>query len=219
MIYLYCPKVYFMVLYPLEEFCMNLEETRNALAKWFTNRFFKEMEEGKEEPDIILERYILGYIECGGLIDNDTIKLGFLEFKQVKEKFGINIESYGIRNYLTAYGDVADSHLSLLEALEFNKTLTVDDVRIMIARRFGLAITSPMYQLFEKLPLVTGFIECGGTLEDLVDTGKEEDKKIANDIIKFFNKIPEDYRVKYIRCLSNNKVKRSLIERLSNSQK
>ena len=193
---------------------MDINETRKALLKWFTNRFFEETKKSDKEEDEILENYVIGYIECGGLLDNDSIKLSLLRFKEVKKIFGIDIESYGIRNYLTGYGDDLTNCLSLREAIKFNETLNVNDVRLMIARRFGLSITSNMYTLLEKLPYLTGYIDCGCTLEDLVNTGNEKDKEIADGILKFINTLPSEYRANYVRYLSNNAVKRSLIDRL-----
>ena len=85
----------------------------------------------------------------------------------------------------------------------------------MIARRFGMFATSKFRNYIDKIKYVKGYVECGGTIEDLAKSENLEDKKIAENLMAFINTLPSTYKSEFITKLSTNSVNRGVREQLS----
>ncbi len=194
---------------------MDLNETRKALGDWFTNKYLTESEMELMDDKKSLEDFIMGYIECGGLIDSEVMELALNKFKEVLVKNNIDINEVIIKNYLTGHGDINESKLNILEACEYNKTLSLDEVRKMIARRFGMYATNNGLSDDDKKNYLVGFLICGGTIEDLYNSSDYEDQIIAKQIVDFLNIIDKETAYDCRKLMLVNSTKRSMREKFS----
>ena len=192
---------------------MNLEETRNALAEWFAKRYIEEVPTLEKQEWVYLEEYVLGYIECGGILDNDPFRLALLKFKETQESIGMSLDNYGIRDYLNGHGEIKEKNMNIRQALEFNNSLTLNELRLMIARRFTAFITSENTTFVEKSRYINGFLTCGGTIEDLAKSDDITDKQLAQELLTVIGVFPTDMSYDFLKYLSLNSIKRGLKDR------
>ena len=150
---------------------MELEKARENLEY----HFWTDLYIGKVHDDILrLENIVLWYIELGMVVYENTDLEGFINFlDNEQKKHGMfSLKQYAIRDYL--HGDGSPSRdmkpLTFDEALLRNKELTLDELRFILNRRYGLFIASKNRSREEKLNLLQEFVSLGGVIDDILDS-------------------------------------------------